>query len=141
MKEAEDAARKESQILGAAKPLIFGVTVLTSLSPTELKTAGITGGAFAQVRRLALLARKAGLDGVVSSGAEVKTVRETCGKSFLIAVPGIRPGKGARHDDQKRIMTPEKALSLGADYLIVGRPILESKDRAGEAEKMLKGIG
>ena len=129
MKEAQAAAREEARKLGTSKPIIFGVTVLTSFSKSDLSSVGVSGSTESQVRRLAALARKAGLDGIVASGQEIGTVRKAAGPRMLIGVPGIRPDEGKKKDDQKRIMTPEKAAALGADYLIVGRPILEAHDR------------
>ena len=129
MKEAQAAAVEEARKLGTSKPLIFGVTVLTSFSKSDLLSVGVGRTPENQVKRLSALARKAGLDGIVASGREIRTVRKTAGAKMLIGVPGIRPDEGKKKDDQKRIMTPEKAVALGADYLIVGRPILEAPDR------------
>ena len=139
MKEAQETVRKESAALKVPKPLIFGVTVLTSMSDPDLREIGVADSSLSQIRRLALLAEKSGLDGVVASGNEIQTVREICGKNFLVAVPGIRP-KSAAAGDQKRIMTPEKARSLGADYVIVGRPILESKDKVRQTKEILREV-
>ena len=139
MKEAQETVRKESAVLKVPKPLIFGVTVLTSMSDPDLREIGVADNPLSQVRRLALLAEKAGLDGVVASGNEIQTVRENCAKNFLVAVPGIRP-KSAAVGDQKRVMTPEKARALGADYVIVGRPILESKDKVAQTKEILSEV-
>ena len=141
MKEAAFTVREESERLKKQKPLIFGVTVLTSLSDGDLKEVGVGDPALAQVKRMAALAKKAGLDGVVSSGNELTAIREVCGKEFLTVVPGIRSGTGSKGEDQKRVMTARKALEMGADYLVVGRPILEAKDRAEAAREILKEVG
>ena len=138
MKEAQEALREESKILGIQKPLVFGVTVLTSFSHSDLKSVGIPSSPANQVKRLALLAKKSGLDGVVASGDEIGIIRKACGSKFLTAVPGIRFADGNKEDDQKRTMTPEKAVELGADYLIVGRPILEAEDKIQAVEKIKK---
>lgn len=137
MHESSKTVYEESKKLKIKKPLIFGITVLTSLSDSDLKEIGVKDKVIFQVKKLALLAKKAGLDGVVSSGNEIETIRKSCGKNFLIMTPGIRPASDAGKDDQKRVMTPAKAISFGADYLVVGRPILEAKDRLKAIEKIL----
>lgn len=111
---------------------ILGVTVLTSLDEAELETVGQKGPARAQVERLARLSKLAGLAGVVCSPHEVSIVREACGSDFLIVTPGVRP-PGADHADQKRVMTPQDAVSRGADFVVVGRPITGAKDPAEAA--------
>lgn len=140
MKEAGDAARQESQALGVARPLLFGVTVLTSLSDPDLRQIGSARSVSSQVRRLSALAKKSGLDGVVASGNEIGMIRKTCGKDFLIVVPGIRSGENLSKEDQKRVMTARRAVGLGADYLVVGRPILEARDRVAETQKILSEV-
>ena len=136
MKEAQAAARDEAQKLKVSKPIIFGVTVLTSFSKGDLFSVGVKASPRVQVQRLAALAKKAGLDAIVASGEEIAAVRKITGKKMLIGVPGIRPAEGRKKDDQKRIMTPEKAVALGADYLIVGRPILEASDKFKVVEQI-----
>ena len=115
MKEAARATREESLRLRVPKPLIFGVTILTSLSSTEIKEIGFERNIILQVKRLAHLAKAAGLDGVVASGNEIGAVKSACGTNFKIVVPGIRPADTLGKDDQKRMMTPGKAQKLGAD--------------------------
>ena len=110
------------------RPKILGVTVLTSLSREMLRDElGIPYGVKTHVRHLASLALRAGLDGVVSSANEVETIRNHCGKGFLIVTPGIRPS-WSLPDDQKRTMTPKEAIRAGADYLVLGRGILQQPD-------------
>jgi len=95
------------------------------------------------VRRLAQLARQAGLDGVVASPHEVKTIRRVCGPRFLIVVPGIRPAAGSspsRKDDQSRTATPAATIRAGADYLVVGRPITAVPDPVAAARAILEEI-
>ncbi len=110
------------------KPKILGVTVLTSLSRDILRDElGIQYGLKTHVRHLSTLAMKAGLDGVVTSARESATVREHCGKGFLIVTPGIRPS-WTPPDDQKRTTTPKEAIRAGSDYLVMGRGILKHAD-------------
>jgi orotidine-5'-phosphate decarboxylase len=118
---------------------LLGVTVLTSLDDTDLAAIGQSGPAEAQVRRLALLAQSAGLDGVVCSPQEVAMLRQICGKDFLLVVPGIRPA-GAALGDQKRVQTPRDAIAAGADYLVIGRPITEAADPLAAARAILAEI-
>jgi orotidine-5'-phosphate decarboxylase len=118
------------------KPRILGVTVLTSISREILRDElGISHGVKAQVKHLAALSEKSGLDGVVASAQEASLVRKNCGKGFLIVTPGIRPS-WTPPDDQKRVMTPKEAVKEGADYIVMGRGIL----RHPEPEKALELI-
>jgi orotidine-5'-phosphate decarboxylase len=113
----------------AAAPLgtkVVGVTMLTSLDEDDLHAIGVPGDAHAQVERLALLAREAGLDGVVCSGAEINVVRKAWHDAFIV-VPGVRPADAAA-GDQKRVVTPRQALDAGASILVVGRPITQAED-------------
>ena len=105
---------------------LIAVTILTSLDNDDLSMMGIDISVKNLVSNLAKLAKETGLSGVVCSSEEIKMVRETCGKNFRIIVPGIRP-EGSDKDDQKRVMTPKEAIILGADHLVIGRPITESK--------------
>jgi orotidine-5'-phosphate decarboxylase len=121
---------------GSRRTKLLGITVLTSLDDSDLATTGQTGPVDAQARRLALLAKAAGLDGVVCSPQEVAMLRQACGKDFLLVVPGIRPA-GAALGDQKRVQTPRAAIEAGADYLVIGRPITEAPDPAAAARAIL----
>jgi orotidine-5'-phosphate decarboxylase len=110
------------------RPKILGVTVLTSLTREILRDElGIQYGLKTHVRHLATLSLKAGLDGVVSSAREAETIRSSCGMGFLIVTPGIRPS-WTPPDDQRRTMTPKEAIREGADYLVMGRAILQQPD-------------
>ncbi len=123
MKAAVEASKKISSALGIIKPLILGVTLLTSINQEILeKEIGIKKRLEEQVVHLAKLAKVAGLDGVVASSWEIKEIRKACGEDFVILTPGIRPA-GKSFDDQKRVMTPREAIKLGADFLVIGRPI------------------
>ena len=122
MAAAARAASEESARAGKSRPLLLGVTVLTSLKEEDLRRIGIENPVADQVLRLAALAKDSGLDGVVCSPHEIETVKRECGREFLVVTPGIRPAWAAAQD-QKRIMTPAEAIGRGADYLVIGRPI------------------
>jgi orotidine-5'-phosphate decarboxylase len=117
---------------GSRRTKLLAVTVLTSLDDGDLAATGQSGPTAVQVQRLALLAKSAGVDGVVCSPQEVAVLRQACGRDFLLVVPGIRPA-GAAIGDQKRVQTPRAALEAGADYLVIGRPITEAPDPAAAA--------
>jgi orotidine-5'-phosphate decarboxylase len=133
------AVKEEAGRLKIQRPLVLGVTVLTSMGEKDLKDLEIRKGVKSQVTYLAKLAREAGLDGVVASADEVQPIRWSCGDDFVIVTPGIRP-EWAQKNDQKRTATPKEAISLGANYIVVGRPILEAKDPRLAAEEVLKEI-
>lgn len=124
---------------GKRRTKLLGVTVLTSLDDGDLDAVGQQGPVGEQVRRLALLARGSGLDGVVCSPQEVAMLRRVCGPDFLLVVPGIRPA-GAATGDQKRVMGPRAAMQAGADYLVVGRPITEATHPAAAAQAILNEL-
>jgi orotidine-5'-phosphate decarboxylase len=124
---------------GKRRVKLLGVTVLTSLDDGDLAAVGQEGPVGDQVRRLALLARDSGLDGVVCSPQEVAALRELCGSEFLLVVPGIRPS-GAASGDQKRVTGPRAAVQAGADYLVVGRPITEAPHPAAAARAILNEL-
>jgi orotidine-5'-phosphate decarboxylase len=127
MERAVDAADEEAKKLGSDKPLLVGVTVLTSLKTEHLQTIGIQSSTEQQVLRLAGLAQEAGLDGVVCSPQEIELVKKEFGHAFLVVAPGIRPAWAAAQD-QKRILTPAQAVRKGADYLVIGRPIIKDSN-------------
>jgi orotidine-5'-phosphate decarboxylase len=108
---------------------LLAVTILTSHDRASLEQLGLSGAPEDHVRRLALLAREAGVDGVVASPQEAALVRQACGRDLVIVTPGIRP-PGAPARDQARTATPAAAIAAGADYLVVGRPITEAADPA-----------
>ncbi len=121
------AARGALHRFGDRAPLLIAVTVLTSLDDAGLRQVGIDAGPEAQALRLARLAKEAGLDGVVCSAREAGLLRSALGASFLLVTPGVRPA-GAERDDQARVMTPRDAVSAGADYLVIGRPVTQADD-------------
>jgi orotidine-5'-phosphate decarboxylase len=122
MARAAETARLAAQEMGRPKPVLLGVTVLTSLKGAELEEIGMSPNVADQVLRLAGLAKAAGMDGVVCSPQEIEVLRREFGRDLVIVTPGIRP-LWAAAQDQKRIMTPAEAVAKGADYLVVGRPI------------------
>jgi orotidine-5'-phosphate decarboxylase len=109
------------------KPLLIAVTVLTSMEQSDLAGIGLDVSPQQQVERLAKLAKQSGMDGVVSSAQEIELIKELCGKNFLTVTPGIRPA-GSEVDDQRRITTPQQAVDVGGDYLVIGRPITQADD-------------
>ncbi|MBU1291197.1 orotidine-5'-phosphate decarboxylase [bacterium] len=138
MKAAAEATAKTSQELGIRKPIILGVTLLTSINQEILeKEIGIKKRLEEQVVHLAKLAKAAGLDGVVASSWEIKEIRKACGEDFVILTPGIRP-TGKSSDDQKRVMTPREAIKLGADFLVIGRPIRNAANPVEAAKQILR---
>ncbi|MDB5695753.1 MAG: orotidine 5-phosphate decarboxylase [Sphingomonas bacterium] len=118
MEDARAAAPRATKVVG--------VTMLTSLDAQDLAATGVTGSAHDQVVRLAELAREAGLDGIVCSGAEVAAAKAAWPKGFFV-VPGVRPAAG-KSGDQKRVVTPREALDAGASILVIGRPITQAED-------------
>jgi len=118
-------------------PMLLGVTVLTSLDKAGLSEVGVKASPKKQVASLALLAKKNKLDGVVCSAKEIETVRKACGKRFIIVTPGIRTSTN-KTQDQKRIATPEYAFTQGADYIVIGRPITQTKDPLLAAKQILE---
>jgi orotidine-5'-phosphate decarboxylase len=118
---------------------LLAVTILTSSTAETLQRVGIDHPVDQMVVRLARLAREAGMDGVVASPHEISLIRQACGPDFLIVTPGVRPSFAA-HDDQKRVMTPVDAVSAGADYLVIGRPIARAEDPAIAVEMIVDEI-
>ena len=123
VKEVERVSRQQK----LRRPIMLGVTVLTSLGQEDLQRLGVEHKIADQVVRLALLTKEAGMDGVVASPHEVADIRQACGQRFVIITPGIRPAD-SRHNDQQRVMTPSHAARAGVDYIVVGRPILEAQN-------------
>ena len=132
VKEVQRVCRQEQR----RRPIMLAVTVLTSLNQDDLKRVGVTQKVAAQVERLALLTKQAGMDGVVASPHEVAAIREACGRRFVIVTPGIRPADSSRND-QQRVMTPAEAERAGVDYIVVGRPIIEAKDPVAGARAIV----
>jgi orotidine-5'-phosphate decarboxylase len=135
MRAAAESAREEAARCSRPAPLVIAVTVLTSLGESSLPEVGIADGVNAHVQRLAALTRRAGLDGVVASAHEVALIRAACGPEFTIVTPGIRGSADVR-GDQSRTMAAAGALAAGADYLVVGRPIIAAADPRQAAERI-----
>ncbi|QYN47540.1 orotidine-5'-phosphate decarboxylase [Gilliamella sp. ESL0405] len=121
------AAKDALNSYGKDAPLLIAVTVLTSMESADLQEIGINVSPLEQATRLASLAKNCGLDGVVCSAKEVQSFRTRLGSDFKLVTPGIRPA-GSNPDDQRRIMTPQRAQAAGSDYLVIGRPITQAED-------------
>ncbi len=124
---------------GGAGLRILAVTVLTSYDDADLEAAGYALGVSSLVARRAAQAREIGVDGLVCSAEEAAALRSLVGTSMMLVTPGIRPA-GAAAGDQKRVMTPSRAIAAGADYLVVGRPIVEAADPKAAAEAIVAEI-
>ena len=111
----------------ARRPLLIGVTVLTSMEREDLAEIGLAGTLEENVQRLAALAKDSGLDGVVCSPREAQGLKQALGQEFLLVTPGVRPAFAVA-DDQRRVMTPAQALAAGSDYLVIGRPVTAAAD-------------
>jgi orotidine-5'-phosphate decarboxylase len=139
MRAAGERAREAAAAAGLPVPRVIAVTVLTSLDAAALSAVGLAGTPREAALRLALLARQAGLGGVVCSPEEIAAIRSACGPEFLLVVPGIRPA-GSEAGDQKRIATPGAAARAGADLLVIGRPITGAPDPAAAARAIAAEI-
>ncbi|MBD3296231.1 MAG: orotidine-5'-phosphate decarboxylase [Candidatus Omnitrophica bacterium] len=144
MESALQGAREGYSGDRAGFPLLLGVTVLTSMDKETMNGLGMAGEVEDKVVSLARSAKEAGLHGVVASAKEAAAIKNECGNAFKIVTPGIRPEWAAK-GDQKRVLTPGQALSEGADYLVVGRPVIADRDPLGKAcmvlEELSKGTG
>ena len=141
MEAAAAAARTAAQELRRARPVVIGVTVLTSLDQAQLGETGVKASVLDHVVHLAMLAKASGLDGVVASPQEITAVRNACGPEFVVVTPGIRPATTSTvNDDQARTMGPAEAVSAGASYLVIGRPIIAAPDPRHAAEQIAKSL-
>jgi len=139
LKAAREAAEGGARAAGRPRPLLLAVTVLTSLSAEDMAAVGQPDGPETQVVRLARLARDCGIDGLVCSPLEIGAVRAALGPAAKLVVPGIRPA-GSALGDQKRAMTPGAAVRAGADWLVLGRPLIQAPDPAAAAEAVAAEI-
>jgi len=139
MARARETAQKTAQESGLSRPLLLGVTILTSLKDNHLAEIGMEADTETQVLRLARLAFEAGMDGVVCSPWEIALIKEECGKDFLVVAPGIRPAWAAAQD-QKRIMTPAQAMDRGADYIVIGRPVTQASSPSEALTRIIEEL-
>jgi len=140
MEAAKEASVTEAKKRNIKPPILIAVTVLTSIAEEELNEIGLFRQSIhEQTLRLAKLAKNAGLDGVVASPHEVRDIKEVCGKDFIVVTPGIRLDS-SMIDDQRRIATPKSAVSEGADYIVVGRPITRAENPMSICNKILSEI-
>jgi len=139
MTTAHSELHAECSRLAIEPPKLISITVLTSLDNDDMESIGQVGSTEIQTLRLASLTKQAGLDGVVCSGRDLVPIRNNLGHDFLTVVPGIRLAS-QNLDDQKRVMTPELAISLGASSLVIGRAITGAEDPKGTAMKILEKI-
>ena len=141
MLHAAAQAISAGQPMGADRPRLLAVTILTSIDHKAMREVGLGGTPQARVVKLAQLAKKAGVDGVVASVKEARAIRKACGRDFLIVTPGVRPKEmAAKGDDQSRTATPTEAIRAGADFLVVGRPILAASDPRAAAQGIVDEI-
>lgn len=133
------ASREILEPYGADRPLLIGVTVLTSMEQADLAGIGLDVPPQEQVMRLAHLTKNSGLDGVVCSAQEASMLKSELGQPFKLVTPGIRPA-GSAVGDQKRIMTPAQALAAGSDYLVIGRPITQADNPSAVLEDINRSL-
>ncbi len=142
MMEAAVKAAREEEAKAGSSPLVIAVTVLTSMDEKALCEAINRQGPYSpavHVPYLAKLAKSSGMHGVVASAHEIELIRNTCGKGFKLVIPGIRPS-GPSADDQKRTMTAAEAAAKGADFIVVGRPVLKAPDPARAAREIVNEL-
>ena len=140
MRAAEKSAQDTAKSLGQPAPLVLGVTVLTSIDSNALAEIGCDSNVGHQVERLASLAVKSGLRGLVCSPLEIADLREILPAHIQLVTPGIRTG-AEKADDQKRTLTPREAIQAGASWLVIGRPIYAAENPRAAAEKILELLG
>jgi orotidine-5'-phosphate decarboxylase len=129
--------------MGSDRPRLLAVTILTSMDNKAMREAGIGGPPQTRAVKLAQLAKKAGVDGVVASVQEARAIRKACGREFLIVTPGVRSKENTanlKEDDQSRTATPAEAIRAGADFLVVGRPILTAADPRAATQAIVDEI-
>lgn len=143
MMRAAAQAVSASVAMGADRTRLLAVTILTSMDRKTMREVGISGAPRSRAVKLAQLAKEAGVDGVVASVQEAKAIRKACGTDFLIVTPGVRPKEketAGAADDQARTATPRQAIKAGADFIVVGRPILAATDPRAAAQSIVDEI-
>ncbi|HEX4545845.1 MAG TPA: orotidine-5'-phosphate decarboxylase [Candidatus Acidoferrum sp.] len=143
MLEAAVQAISAGVPMGADRPRLLAVTILTSMDQKTMKEVGISGAPKLRVVKLAQLAKEVGVDGVVASVQEARDIRKACGRDFLIVTPGVRPRDSkvaSKSEDQARKATPTEAIRAGADFLVVGRPIIAAEDPRSAAQAIVEEI-
>jgi len=140
LRAAREAVDRTASEQGRSAPLLIAVTVLTSLADSDLAEVGTPANAAVQALHLAKLTAQAGLDGVVCSALEARSLRAALPAPFKLVTPGIRPA-GSAADDQARIITPDRAIANGADYLVIGRPITQAPDPVAALARINDSLG
>lgn len=140
IRETVEAVRAAAAKNGQAEPIVLAVTVLTSLNDDDLREIGFAKSANAQVLHLAGLAKAAGASGVVASPQDIPALRACLGDDFILVTPGIRSAQDAVKDDQKRTLSAQEAVKLGADYIVVGRPIRTAADPLAASLQIVREI-
>jgi orotidine-5'-phosphate decarboxylase len=143
MLHAAAQAISAGQPMGADRPRLLAVTILTSMDQKTMREVGISGPPKSSVVKLARLSKASGADGVVASVQEARAIRKACGRDFLIVTPGVRPKDNSpapQGDDQARTATPAEAIRAGADFLVVGRPITAAPDPRAAAQAIVDEI-
>jgi len=140
MERAVESVKNTAAAMGIVPPVLIAVTVLTSLDDSNLEEMGFKCSTGELALKLAITARNAGASGVVASPQDVIPIRKACGKDFVIVTPGIRLSDKVEGDDQKRVLTPREAVAMGADYIVVGRPIRLADDPAVAADMITEEI-
>jgi len=135
-----EAVAKEARKHHMFKPILVAVTILTSLREHDLSPLGVRGSIKGIVLRLAKAAQESGFDGVVASAKELTVIKEKFGHNFVVVTPGIRPEWAKGASDQKRVVTPKKAIENGSDFIVVGRPVIAAKRPVDAAKKILQEI-
>ncbi len=141
MKAVVDATSDEAAKLGISQPLVLAVTVLTSIDEGVMKKdLRVREPLNGVVRHFAEIAKASGANGVIASPREIRLIRRTCGEDFVIIAPGVRPAWAAAKVDQRRVATPGDAIAAGADYIVVGRPIIAADDQLMASQRILNEI-
>ncbi len=141
MKMVADVVGEEAVKNGLPRPIVVAITVLTSMSREDLKRDLMVSEPLDRyVIHLATLSQRAGLDGVVCSPHEIRLIKEACGSDFVVVTPGIRPAWSSEMHDQKRVLTPRQAFDMGADYIVVGRPVIKAPDPLSALQELNKEV-